>query len=301
MSLVAIFASLYLMELHYLAAELQKISAVSIAALIVLNMLSILLLTIRWILIQRRFLGAEAKAKSSIIASYWSSYIYNIITPANLGGDLYRYLSLKGDGWGGAQVLEQLIQERLVGLCSILAVLTISLVCLLWIDGANLPYGDVLLAGSAIFSFATSAMVISPRTIFQKVLSLLPLTVWHFSVANRIGKASGISHFVRIFSLSFFSFIFWLFSIKVVCVSMSIHIPFQNIMFIGALVEVIRFVPLSVQGIGIREGIFASLFILMDSSAELGFAVGLIVYASLIVAQILFGILGKALLIKQHA
>jgi len=288
------------MELDHLAAQLQKISAASIAVAVVFNVISISLLTIRWILIQQRFLGAATQSRSANIANYWSSYIYNLITPANLGGDLYRYFSLKGDGSGSAQVIEQLLRERLVGLSSISVILSISLGYLLSIDEVNLPYGYPLFAGSIAFSCAISLIAVFPQIIFQGILSLIPLASGQSSVIMGIGKASDFFHFAGIFSLSLCSFMFCLLSIKVICDSMSILMPVENIMFIGALVEIIRFVPISVQGIGIREGGFATLFALIGSNAEAGYIVGLLVYAALTMAQIFLAIIGKMLLVKQH-
>ena len=71
-------------------------------------------------------------------------------------------------------------------------------------------------------------------------------------------------------------------------------------MFIGALIEIVRFVPLSIQGIGIREGGFATLFAFIGFDPETGFTIGLLGYTALSLTQLLIGLTGKAMFVTRQ-
>ena len=57
--------------------------------------------------------------------------------------------------------------------------------------------------------------------------------------------------------ISVVAFLVWVTSVFVISNSMGMNIPFYIFVLVGSLVEVIRFVPISIQGIGIREASFA--------------------------------------------
>ena len=58
------------------------------------------------------------------------------------------------------------------------------------------------------------------------------------------------------------------------------------------MAELVRLIPLTAQGIGVREGTFAMAFVLVGQSAESGFAVGVIAYLLVSLADVLIGFIG---------
>ena len=79
---------------------------------------------------------------------------------------------------------------------------------------------------------------------------------------------------------------------------LNISITFTEIILISSIVEIIRFIPISIQGIGIREGSFSLMLTLLAYPPEFGFAIALVGYAILTISQLIFGTLGKAIYLK---
>ena len=68
------------------------------------------------------------------------------------------------------------------------------------------------------------------------------------------------------------------------------NLSFSNILIISALVEIIRFIPLTFQGIGVREPSFALLASeFFGSNFEVAFLAGLIIYACLSLVNLSLG------------
>jgi uncharacterized membrane protein YbhN (UPF0104 family) len=87
----------------------------------------------------------------------------------------------------------------------------------------------------------------------------------------------------------------WSITILITSNQVGINPSVLEVIFISSIVEVIRFIPISIQGIGIREGSYALLFTYLGYPSELGFTVGLIAYIALSISQFIFGVIGKVL------
>ena len=64
---------------------------------------------------------------------------------------------------------------------------------------------------------------------------------------------------------------------------------------IAVLVELVRLVPITIQGIGVREAAYAYCFQIMGHAPENGFVVGAVAYALASLAVILIGVIGYIL------
>jgi hypothetical protein len=64
---------------------------------------------------------------------------------------------------------------------------------------------------------------------------------------------------------------------------------------IGILSDLLRQIPISIQGIGVREGVFAWLYVLAGGTAEAGFILGLASYLALSISLVLVGALGAVI------
>ena len=84
----------------------------------------------------------------------------------------------------------------------------------------------------------------------------------------------------------------WCVMVLLIATDFGIHIQVPAILMICTTAELVRLVPLTVQGIGVREGTFAMAFVLVGQSAESGFAVGAVAYLLVSLADILIGFIG---------
>jgi hypothetical protein len=76
---------------------------------------------------------------------------------------------------------------------------------------------------------------------------------------------------------------------------MEIKIAPAALGIVVVLAELIRLLPVSVQGIGLREGAYAYVFTLVGASGEAGFALAAVGYLALTVAILLMGVIGTVL------
>ena len=96
------------------------------------------------------------------------------------------------------------------------------------------------------------------------------------------------------------AFLVWVASVFVISNSMGMNIPFYIFVLVGSLVEIIRFVPISIQGIGIREASFAFFLTSYNVEIEASYALGLVSYTLLSLSLFIIGILGlMALIIRK--
>jgi len=84
----------------------------------------------------------------------------------------------------------------------------------------------------------------------------------------------------------------WCLMVLLIARDLGIDIQVPAILMICTMAELVRLIPLTVQGIGVREGTFAMAFVLVGQSAESGFAVGVVAYLLVSLADILIGFIG---------
>jgi hypothetical protein len=89
--------------------------------------------------------------------------------------------------------------------------------------------------------------------------------------------------------LSLLGVVTWVLAVAVVAKGLGLDVPFAVLGVVATLVEFARWLPISIQGIGVREGLYASLFVLFGYPAESGFALGTIAYLSLTAALLASG------------
>ena len=115
-SVAAVIVALYILDLKYLIENLQLISTIGIFTALVLNLLSIYLMAWRWFWIEQ---GAKLNGSSNSVFTYFVASIYNLISPGNLGGDIYRFIALKSESLTPLVLTGKIFRERLAGLGSI--------------------------------------------------------------------------------------------------------------------------------------------------------------------------------------
>ena len=90
--------------------------------------------------------------------------------------------------------------------------------------------------------------------------------------------------------LSFMSLALWVTAIGSIADDVGLEIPWLMLAAIAILVEIVRLVPVSVQGIGVREGMFSLFASFVGASAEAGFIVAAVSYLALSAALLVAGL-----------
>jgi len=232
------------------------------------------------------------------LAIYFKATFLNSFTPANLGGDVYRLAILRSPDIRSGQLITLLIQERILGLYGYLVLYLLAWSGLpgSWQFDLASPFTwGALIAMAAIFAPLIAIPVI------RLVHGSFPASLRHGKLAKAVSIADNsialLSSFssLKLLAITLVSTALWIVAIKTVAVGMHIPVSFGHLAAVGTLAEIMRMIPLTVQGVGVREGVFAYLLGLLSYQPELGYAVGGVAYLGLSVTIVLAGPIGSIL------
>ena len=111
----------------------------------------------------------------------------------------------------------------------------------------------------------------------------------------RASRYKTLREFITLFSLSALSLGIWYSALLYLAASMHIKILPVALGVVVVLAELIRLLPITIQGIGLREGAYAYVFTLLGAPSEAGFALSAVAYLALSLAIILLGAIGVIL------
>ena len=114
-SLVLLVIALFLLDWDSLKLSFLKVDLWIFGLSILLSFSQFLIMGVRWYQIISKIIPLPLFEH---MRKYLYSVFLNTFTPANLGGDMYRYLLLKSKTSDRAPVLMSLLKERVLGLCS---------------------------------------------------------------------------------------------------------------------------------------------------------------------------------------
>jgi uncharacterized membrane protein YbhN (UPF0104 family) len=232
---------------------------------------------------------------------YFVASFFNTFTPGQIGGDAYRFVRLKSEGSGTGILLIRLLQERAIGLVSFIV---FFLCCFAYVHGtgglkfAELSKPIYLAAG---FLGAGLAAILLAR-FFVAPLSRLTVAIPHplaGKISNVLGEILQLAPRGRLGAVFMLSLVggglVWTTAVMVVATDIGSPISFAMLGMVAVLVDLIRLIPITIQGIGVREATFAFLFKSIGLSPETGFVIALAAYIALAVATVLIGGVGFVL------
>jgi uncharacterized protein (TIRG00374 family) len=284
--------ALWLLDLRQIAAVVGRFDPTSFALAVVAILGIFVLLGVRWY-----WIAAPVVAMPTI--SHLRHFLYatfaNTFTPATLGSDVYRVAVVGRIAGVRLPVLMAVIYERYIGLVVYLA---LYLLCLpaAW-AGTRATFSfwanPFIIAGVAC-SAALVLLLGALRSGTIYVVATRPLARWS-RVARLMGElrqAAGVfsrRDLVRIAGISVVTTAMWILVVDCVAVRLGVHLPWTAIGAITILTELIRLVPVTLQGVGLRESSFAYFVGLFGGSPEAGFVLGALVYLALSCAVLLSG------------
>jgi uncharacterized membrane protein YbhN (UPF0104 family) len=225
------------------------------------------------------------------VRNYLFGIFISILTPANIGADLYRFGSVRkpGNAW---PVVSLLLQEKvfillgyLVGL--IIAVLAIAATGLALTRDQQLALTAIGLSaalGTAlIFALQPLIRAAERRRLFSGRAARL------FAGLAAVASLGSANRRLALVGLSLLSVLAWLCAVSAIAATVGETLPFLLLGLIAILADVVRWMPLSLQGIGVREAAFATLFLFFGANPAQGFVIGATAYLLLTAAMVLAG------------
>ena len=258
-----------------------------------------LVLSVRWSLM---IMPIVKRPLITHVAIYFKGTFLNAFTPANLGGDAYRFTMLKRQA-GVREVVGLLLRERIIGLYGYLIIFAFAYVFLVTFSHFDVSlsqnpftYGAISAFGMFILLFLFASlriarrMVALIRSIGRK--EFLPKLDGWVEFMHNLLSLNGV---IPLMMLTMGGVLLWIVSIKVIGEGFGISISLMHLAAVATLVEIIRLVPITIQGIGLREGVFAYLLAFLGYNVEQCYIVGTIAYLTLSAAIILCGPIGYAI------
>jgi glycosyltransferase 2 family protein len=300
-SLALLGVALLLLDWDTLKRVVLRVNPWGLSLVVCVSFLQFVVMSVRWHhLIQKKVPLPLAEH----MKHYFYSILLNTFTPANLGGDVYRVVALDAHLSNRSSVLVALVQERLLGL---MVFFLSYLVC--W-GGSWSIRPDLFRDTSKLFTTAGSF-------IFLGVIGLVCLPLGFDRLALQISRRfpgwlstalqdlhaalwfDSLASFVKLMGLSFLAMGLWILTVHMVAVDLGLHVSWLTLGMIVVLVELVRLLPVSIQGIGVREGAYAYLFSVIGESSEAGFVLGTVSYLALSLSVLMAGVVGFGCLIVE--
>ncbi|MFH1277403.1 MAG: lysylphosphatidylglycerol synthase transmembrane domain-containing protein [Candidatus Eisenbacteria bacterium] len=226
-----------------------------------LNLVMVALNTWRWRVLVRP-LGAIVSLPR-LASYYFVCMFFNNFMPTSIGGDVMRVLDLARHTKDRSSAMASIMVERLLGLYALFPIGIVAFAALY----PGLPERGWFLVAeagmAALFLFGTLA--IRRRTIRRIEPLLRPLTpmLERFDAKRKAGRLYDCldaykdrkGPVLAALLLSLLSRAVWVYSCWVLAESVGIDLRPAHFFLIMPLVEVGRMLPISLSGIGIREGV----------------------------------------------
>ena len=200
-----------------------------------------------------------------VLAFYFTGMFFNLFLPTIVGGDAVKAVLLARETGAPARATMSVFMERNVGLCALLIVAVgaaemappvelfgMSLRVLPWLLAAGYAAANVVLMSPVVYRAVDRAVAATPLArVRHRADSLYQAIVPYKRAPGRILAAVGLS------------FIFQGIVIAVVFLNaraLALDVPLAAVAVFVPLVSLAGMVPVSVNGLGVREALYILLF-----------------------------------------
>lgn len=290
-SLAVLLGTLFFLDWQALGDALRRISLAGLAGAFAATLAVFGVLAWRWHLLVQPLAPRTVleHLRLYLLATYLNSF-----TPANLGGDAYRVVSLRSAETATAVLLVAVLRERFVGLLSyLLAYLALFLA----LAAGGAPVAALFVSAAAAIAAAALAMLVAPWLVTAPALRLdavaaRPLLKGALEVLDQGARMGSASRLIALLGVSFLGLALWIAAVKIVALDLGVPVAWPALGAIVVLAELVRMLPFTVQGLGLREITFAYLVSLLGGPPESGFMLGAVSYAVLTLALLACGAIG---------
>jgi uncharacterized membrane protein YbhN (UPF0104 family) len=281
-SIALLGLALTLLDWPSLANSTQKLTPGMFVVAVLLACLSGLPLIARW-----HGLTAAESGWYRSSARYLYANLLASVSPGNIGGDVYRFFAFRTEERNGAALVALLVRERLLGLASMLTGLLTGALAM---QVTSVDPQQWLVRSMALGAAAGLAALMLLSPIVERVPVAEP---WRAHLRAALGITARDA---ALLGWSLAALALWLMAVHFVATRLGLEIPWAVLLVVVTTVELVRFIPVTIQGIGLREAAFATLCGAFGYAHETGFVVGAVAYLALSVALVATGALGALML-----
>lgn len=271
----------YQMDLEKLGATLFSAQPALILLGALVHLLSVLISVCRWRTILVNFdihIDLSPLAKITFIG-----FFFNLFLPSGIGGDFFRayYLSKRKDR-GMSTTLTTTVLERSAGLCALLVIGTLfSAFENIRVEGIPLFYVFLVV----ITVYLLGNLMLFHSWMHRKISSLLRQRnlrqieakmelVYEGLKTLRSNRPSIISALLLSLLIQFLAVV----TVWIAALAIDIHAPFQIFLIFVPLINLSIMVPLTINGMGLRESLFYLLFSQIGLPVEMAVSLSLVTF-----------------------
>jgi uncharacterized protein (TIRG00374 family) len=262
---------------------------------------NVLLRAYRWHVLVRAL--QQDVSYGRLLYLYFLGFFFNNFIPSGFGGDVVKVLALQQDQGQGAEALSSVVMDRLTGL---IGSASIALIVLTWngiqswfsrsTTELNLP--SLLLLITALVSIGIPAGFLLIRWVDP-----LELLSTHLPFSRRVTTNPGVQKFVRTIrcypphALLGALAVSLPFTVGLVAIqygiarALAVDVPFYLFFLFVPIIAIINTLPISFNGLGMREGVYQFLFVPAGVSSASAIAMSLAFYFLRVAAGLIGGLL----------
>lgn len=280
-----------------LAAAVEGVSAGVIAVVILLNLLMVAVNSYRWkVLLMAQ--GVDVPL-SRLFACYLTGIFFNNFLPGSVGGDVYRVVGVAGYFKDKEDALPSVFMERVLGLVVLvpvsLAAFAVSFPLVRDVRLVVISEAALVATLLAILLFFRLSVLKAFNFMYNPFFRLFE----KFDLKERAKKVyMGLSgykddkaRFGLAVLLSVVSRVVWIYGCYLLSAGMGHSLPMAVYFLLLPLIEFVRMFPVSINGLGVREGAFVLYFGAFGLGISDALVFSLLVYAVLLVIGVAGGIL----------
>jgi glycosyltransferase 2 family protein len=272
-SLAALVLAIAFLDWSVLGKALVGFSILSVVGVAAFSALSTLSAAQRWALLMAR--PGEGSRISDVATALIAS-AYNIFTPAAVGADVYRIANADATN-GRSRVTGFVLAERFLGVICLASAYLLSYA---FISIAGERVSAVFAATAAILALGDGLLIV--LLILSRALMLppskRPLVQWCLDAASVV-RGLPPRRLCQIILLSAAATLCWLACVAIASRAAGLALDLNRIIMITVATEFSRLLPLSIQGIGVREITFAWFASAAGGGTEVAFVACATAYA----------------------
>jgi uncharacterized protein (TIRG00374 family) len=237
-----------------------------------------------------------------LVYYYLIGIFFSAFLPTSVGGDFARILGVAGATGKRADAFASVVVERLLGFFVLIPICLISIPA---VAGQIEDVRPLVVAGLAGLAVFVAAFIVLLRPVARSISVLLDPLLRLFSrfrARERLERAYEAIVTYRgcrgpvagALLLSVISRLIWVLGCYFVALAFSLDVSFAVLLVVVPIVELLRVVPVSLSGIGVREAAFVAMLGEFGVEQNLAFAYGLVVYLVFFIFSILGGLLYAA-------
>jgi uncharacterized membrane protein YbhN (UPF0104 family) len=274
-TVIALGAALWILDWSALLHAFGRLSAGAVLLASLLSVATTLILAVRWAILTA---GRQESYSMRAFNDALVGQVFNLITPAAVGADAYRVVVAVNREGGRTRATAMVVLERLLGLAAYALAFLVAFA--MQERGHISPViQSAALAFTAMFAVIWSLLLVARCTEWERIecpawlgLQYLREAADHFAVLPGWRLATAVA-------LALTALATWLLCLWLIADASGMDLRPSIIVMLAVITECVRLLPISIQGIGVREATFASLAVQFGGAAAPAFAACATVYA----------------------